>query len=126
MSYFFDNNFAPALVNILRELEVDAIHLRELFPPNTPDEQWLPAVGAAAHILITCDLNINRKSAEREALRGHRVTALFFQKAFMKRTTWEKALWLLRHWPKLHEQAQRLRPGSVMKVTDQGKLEAWE
>ena len=41
MTYFFDNNISPHLVNILRKLGVDAIHLKQVFPEAADDVEWI-------------------------------------------------------------------------------------
>ena len=42
MTYFFDNNLSHKLVGILKLLDVDAIHLKDVFPENQQDVDWLP------------------------------------------------------------------------------------
>ena len=42
MTFFFDNTFPPVIVDILRLLDVDAVHLREHFRQDTKDINWLP------------------------------------------------------------------------------------
>ena len=44
--YFFDNNFSKSIVNILKELNVEAQHLSEQMEPSTPDEVWIPQIAA--------------------------------------------------------------------------------
>jgi predicted nuclease of predicted toxin-antitoxin system len=112
VTYFFDNNISPRLVNILRELGVDALHLKQVFPEGTDDVDWLPRAGQEAWIVITADREIRRNSVERTALTQNRVTALFLQRSFLKRNKWPQAEWLIKPWLKIDEQAQKLRPGT--------------
>jgi len=122
VTYFFDNNISPRLVNILRELDVDALHLKQVFPENTDDVDWIPRAGQEGRIVITADREIRRNTAERAALRQNNVTALFLQRAFLKRTKWPQAEWLIKHWLKIDAQAQKLRQGTTMLISDNGKL----
>lgn len=64
MTYFFDNNISPSLVNILCELGVDAIHLKQVFPEDTDDLDWLPHAGQKEWVIVTADREIRRKTAD--------------------------------------------------------------
>ena len=76
MTFFFDNNFSPKLVLMLRALDVSAIHLREEFAPDTDDTEWLSQLADRDWILVTCDRQIRRRSAERRALERNRCDAV--------------------------------------------------
>ena len=122
MTYFFDNNISPHLVNILRELDVDAVHLKQVFKEDTEDVDWIPQAGQEGWIVVTADREIRRNPAEREALKQNNVTTLFLQRTFLKRTKWPQAEWLIKHWRKIDQQAQALRQGTTILVSDNGKL----
>ncbi len=123
MTYFFDNNISPSLVNILRELEVDAVHLKERFPAETADVDWIPHVGREGWIVITADREIRRNAAERQALKQNHVTALFLKSAFLKRTKWDQAEWIIKNRRKIDELALKLSQGTTMLISDNGKLQ---
>jgi hypothetical protein len=42
--------------------------LRDVFPPGTADEEWLPVVGRAGWVVLTKDKWIRRREVERQAL----------------------------------------------------------
>ena len=122
MTYFFDNNISPKLVGILKLLDVDVLHLKDVFPEDEKDVDWLPRAGEEGWIVVTVDHAIRHRAAEYEALKRSRVTVLFLAKGFLKRARWLQAQWLISKWPKMEEQAQKLRPGTLMEVNDNGKL----
>jgi hypothetical protein len=123
VTYFFDNNISFKLVNILKALDVDAIHLTNRFPPDTPDVGWLPEAGKAGWIVVTADSAIRRRPAELLALKQSGVTALFLKANFLKRGKWEQAGWLVKHWQSIETQTDRLQQGAIVTVSDRGKLE---
>ena len=122
MTYFFDNNISRKIVGILKLLDVDALHLQEVFPENAQDVDWLPRARQEGWIVVTVDHAIRRRTSEYEAMRRSKVTVLFLQKSFLKRTKWPQAQWLVTNWPKIEAQAQELRAGTIVEVNDNGKL----
>ena len=44
MRYLFDNDISPHLAAMLRALDVDVTGLRERWPSNTPDQEFLAAL----------------------------------------------------------------------------------
>jgi hypothetical protein len=53
LTFFLDNNLSPILAEGLRAFGEDVRHLREIFPPDTPDEVWLPEIGQRGWYLVT-------------------------------------------------------------------------
>ena len=68
MTFFLDNNLSPILAGGLRGFGEDVHHLREVFPPDAPDEAWLPEIRERGWYLVTHDKRIPRKPAELQAL----------------------------------------------------------
>ena len=68
MTFFLDNNLSPILAEGLRAFGEDVRHLREVFPPDTPDEVWLPEIGQRGWFLVTHDKRIPRKASQLQAL----------------------------------------------------------
>jgi hypothetical protein len=64
LTFFLDNNLSPILAEGLRAFGEDVRHLREVFPPDTPDEVWLPEIGQRGWYLVTHDKRIPRKALE--------------------------------------------------------------
>ncbi|HLI48469.1 MAG TPA: DUF5615 family PIN-like protein [Chthonomonas sp.] len=120
--YFFDNPISPRLVNILRELDVEAQHLTERFSPSERDITWIRHAGNEGWVVVTLDHAIRHNEAERTALRQNRVRAIFLPKTFSKLGIWGQAEWLLRHWQKIDQQVQQLPLGAVADVSHRGML----
>ncbi len=123
MTFFFDNNISPRLVNILKQLSVDAIHLKEIFPADTEDTDWIPRAGAEGWIIVTADRMIRRIPAELLALKQSGTTALFLKETFLKKGIWQQAEWLIKTWQTTEVEARRLAPGMMALVKENGRLE---
>jgi predicted nuclease of predicted toxin-antitoxin system len=76
-SFFVDNNLGVGVAAVLRELGLDARHLREDYPEDALDEVWLAAIGAEGRCLITRDLSIRTNRRLKDALKRYRVGAFF-------------------------------------------------
>lgn len=122
MTYFFDNNLSHKLVGILKLLDVDALHLKEVFPENMQDVDWLPDAGQKGWIVVTVDHAIRRRAADYEVMKRNHVTVLFLKKNFLKRDKWLQAQWFVSNWIKIEQQAQKLNAGDIMEVNDNGKF----
>lgn len=90
-TFFFDNNLSPSYARMLRALDVDARALREEFPRNTDDVDWLPEIGRRGWVLITHDRSIRTRPAEARALRASVVTAIFLGRFWRTTGRWEQA-----------------------------------
>ncbi len=58
MIYFFDNNFSPKHARMLAALGVEVRVLRDEFPENVKDVDYLPRLRDTGWILITSDKHI--------------------------------------------------------------------
>ena len=123
MRFFFDNNISQRLVNILKELDVDAIHLKEIFPENTGDSEWIPRAGTEKWIVITADKRIRRNAPEQKALTENNVSALFLKESFLKKRIWQQAEWVIKHWQTIEQEAVRLSQGTCAIVRENGRLD---
>ncbi len=80
MTFLFDANLPPDLAHAIRELcagelSVEGVfHLTDRFKGNTPDLEWIPALGQGWYI-VSIDKFAKSRGQEREALRraGHTV-----------------------------------------------------
>ena len=123
MKYFFDNNIPQKLVSLLKVLNVEVRHLKDVFPETAADVQWIPRAGAENWVVVTSDRNIRTNPAELEALKENNVTVLFMKKPFVDRKMWDQAARTIKHWPKINGQAERLKRGTLTQVSDNGNLE---
>jgi PIN like domain len=69
------------VADALRQLGLTVIRHDDRFRQGTPDEEWLPKMGAAGWILLTKDDRIRSKSREREILLSAGVRAFVLSSA---------------------------------------------
>lgn len=120
MKFLFDNNLPADLAHAVRELcraetSVQEVqHLTDLFPPATPDVDWITGLGPDWYI-VSLDKFTKSRGAEREALRraGHTVYVLDPQ--WSSHRFWIKASQLVLWWPHVLEHA-RLTQGGVHRI----------
>lgn len=99
MRYYFDNNISPRYAAMLRALDVDVRAIREDFPANTLDIDFLQQLRDC--ILITADRRIRTRKLEAIALRRSGISALFLGSFWAKLTVWDGAKWMVAHWPEI-------------------------
>ncbi len=66
------------LANALEVAGVNAIQHDDVFPQDTPDEEWLTRAGAEGWIVLTKDKMIRKRIIERQALVRAKVRAFVF------------------------------------------------
>lgn len=123
MTFFFDNTFPKQLVEILRLLKVDVRHLQEDFPENTLDVDWIPEVGKRGWVVITGDRGIARKPAEKKALEEARIISVFMAKGFTNKAIFDLVSCIIKWWPEIERQVERVKAGTSLQVTINGKVE---
>ena len=106
MKCLFDNNMPPKLAKTLNFLEgKDGIiveHLKEKFPPNTSDIDWINKLSEEGDwFVITQDGQIKRKPNERKAWKESNIPIIFLHKTWVKYNFWEIAWRLIKCWPNL-------------------------
>jgi len=107
MNFFIDTNLSEKLANGMKAFGEQVIHLKEIFPEDTPDAKWLEYIGKHRMILVTRDLRILRKPAELRAIKIHRVGAFFL--GGKNRRACELIQQLVRNWPRIKEHAYKNR-----------------
>jgi predicted nuclease of predicted toxin-antitoxin system len=64
LRFFFDNNLPPKLaksLDLLVQPEHQVFHLKDRFPPNSPDELWIMALAREKHwVIVSGDLRIRK------------------------------------------------------------------
>jgi len=120
--FFFDNCLPPALakaIHVLSEREYghDVVHLRQMFPDDTPDVDWLTKLGVEGDwVVISGDLRITRNKHERAKWLEAEITAFFLSPAWSNLTFWEQAWKLIKQWPLIVDQSHRIEPGAGFEV----------
>jgi len=103
MKFFIDNNLGERLAKGLQCFGEDVIHLKDCFLDNTPDTEWLQYIGNECIFLITRDLHIRWRPAEKQAFIENEVGAFFL--AGKNRTRCDLIQQLVRNWPRIKEYA---------------------
>lgn len=134
MNYLLDNNLPPALAKAIQELSMaewngkhTVVHLRDKFPANTPDSDWITDLSHHADrwVIVTHD-NLN-KGLEREVLRRAGLLVFMLNKSWSSHTFWDKAYQLVRWWPAIVDQSERITGGAAFSLgwnfSGKGKFE---
>src|SRR5579864_1214190 len=122
LKFLADENISPVLVQILRKLEagfVESIHSKE-GERGLPDEEWIARYTRRGYIILSLD---------RRQIRDHRVAQvvarsgariIYLPSKFADSNRWDQALWLLRNWWSIVDQAGN------MKVTGEVLILRWD
>ena len=113
MKIFFDNNLAPGLAESLKPVlskEHEVSHLREKFPTNTPDAEWLSALAKeGGWIVISGDIGISRKPHEQKAWLESGLVVFFLSKGWTNISPLIQLSKLAKILPRVIETAQNAR-----------------
>jgi predicted nuclease of predicted toxin-antitoxin system len=122
MKLLLDNNLPPALARALHELTIrewdcahEVIHLRDHFPANTPDTEWVTKLSQEDGWVVVTHDKFN-KGVEREVLRRAGLKVFLLDGSWKHHQFWEKAIQLTRWWPRIIEQAGGIRGGAAFRV----------
>ncbi|MCB2204812.1 DUF5615 family PIN-like protein [bacterium] len=118
MKAFVDNNLSSKLAAGMKGFGEDVVHLKEIFPDDTPDADWLPYVGQNDMILVTRDNKIRWNPSEIAAFKAHNVGAFFL--SGKKRTACELIQQLVRNYPRMKELAGKTRRPFMFRVPPNG------
>ncbi|WP_243095665.1 hypothetical protein [Thermus thalpophilus] len=76
--YFCDRNLGKKFPYRLREQGLFVKLHDELFPPDTPDETWIPQVSAQGWVILTLDARIRYRPGEKVSLRLYGAKVILF------------------------------------------------
>ena len=126
MRFLLDNNLSPRLAAALNELSNDEVaHLRRKFQPNTPDVEWITALGEEGDwTIVSGDLRISKNKVEVDAWLESGCTAFFLEKGWANLVFWEKAHRLIKYWPMITTTANTIAGPIGYRVPLSGKLKA--
>ncbi|MTI12156.1 hypothetical protein E1189_03720 [Sansalvadorimonas verongulae] len=116
-----DNNLPPQLARAIEELcrpykNIEVWPLCDLFDANTPDIDWITDLSSEKAWVIISQDRFAKGSAEKQALRESGLTVFFLDKQWAKQKYWDKSHNLVRWWPAIMEQADRMTGGSAFRV----------
>lgn len=110
------------IAKALTALEKNVSSLREHFPENTPDVDWLRELGHNGWPFITVDKRIRTRPLERHEFKQANVTSFFLTSFFPKMQFWDQAVWLIKYWPRFENMANQVTRGSCFSVQQNGKM----
>lgn len=110
MKYMFDNNISYKIAYAARELcnsdDCQVFHLKDLFSPNTKDEEWLNyLINEGNWAIISID-RFKKSSIEKEALNSPKLISFILNNSWSKLTFWEQSYRLLRWMPQIIQQTK--------------------
>ena len=103
MKFFFDNNLSETLPRGLKAFGEDAMHLKEKFPQDAPDKEWLKYVGENGIFLVTRDDRVRNRPNELQAFKQNAVGAFFL--GGKNRNKCELIQQVVRNWPRMKQLA---------------------
>jgi PIN like domain len=115
--FFLDNTLPPRFAEVLQLLEGDGghkiVHLRSKFPVDTKDVDWIRSLaGERDWVIVSGDIRISQNEFERKEWLNSKLTAFFFAKGWTTIKLWDQAWRLIKWWPAIVEQSQKIRPGA--------------
>ncbi len=127
MTYFFDNNIAPAIAEALRVLRQDTVHIadcatRGILRDDT-DIAWMPKVAKLGWFAVTVDNNIHRRREEKAAREACGLRVVYLPGTFGRKLHFfQQAVFVVRAWENLVDATKNARGGACFKVTENHKV----
>ena len=118
MKFFFDNNLSINLTQGMKSFGEDVVHLKEIFPEETDDTEWLKYIGEKKLILITRDLRVRQNPVERNALLKYKVGAFFLGGKNLDRCKIIRQV--VQNWPRIKEYASKTKPPFAFRIPPKG------
>jgi hypothetical protein len=113
--FFLDNTLPPRFAEVLQLLDEgnEIVHLRSRFPPETKDVDWIRRLASEGDwVIISGDIRISQNEFERREWLNSGLTAFFFAKGWTSIKLWDQAWRLIKWWPAIVEQAEKIRAGA--------------
>jgi hypothetical protein len=126
VTFFFDNNHSPKIPKILKENGVDARHMQEVFGRGLEDVEWIPEIGKRGWVVITGDLHIKTKKAEKKVFEEANLITFFVTKKYNNAHALKRIAWILNQWEAIEAVAAEAQPGDCFDVPFKGKVKKQE
>ena len=116
---------SPAIAGAINQLcspkGIEAVHLREKFPENTPDLEWITKLKKEKDWIIVSQDRFAKNKLEKEAFYKSDLLAFVLIKGWSHQSYWDKAHKIVRIWPNIIDQANLIKSGGVIEVPLTGK-----
>lgn len=112
MKFCFDNNLPPQLAHAMESLskgeagEVKVIHLKDRFPHDAKDIDWIPELGNEGGWTVISQDDFKKSKAERELMRSGGVSVYVLDPQWASKPFWVKAERLVHWWPLILQHTQ--------------------
>lgn len=113
---------SPHLAHAIGELckseltPVEVVHLRDRFPRNIKDHEWIDALASEGGWAIISQDSLRKNDLERSALRRSKLVVFALHGQWGQHRHWEKAQNLVRWWPSIMEHSGKYRGGAALGV----------
>ncbi|MAC99133.1 hypothetical protein CNQ84_14585 [Pseudomonas abyssi] len=120
MKFLLDNNLPPALAKALNELsKIDnhqVVGLKEKFAPNTSDIELVQQLKTEGNWVLVSKDKFSKGNMEKRAIRESELAVFILARQWQNAPYWDVAHNLVRWWPAITGQAERISGGGVFKV----------
>ena len=120
MKVLLDHNLSPRLARALNELfgdDHEVVSLRDKFPPETADVEWITALsGEGGWAVISGDRAISRIRAEYQAFRSSKIIGFFLSRSLQKANVQRQMARLLVLWEGMEELMKSAKGGSMFEL----------
>jgi hypothetical protein len=126
VKFFFDNNLAPKIAHGLNQMvEPDhhVVHLRDKFPANIEDAEWMRKLCEDDWVIVTADVRINRNPHELQAWKEAGHTIFFLKPGWTDLTFWDQATKFTKCFEQVIKEAKDAERGSAFLVSTNGKIQ---
>ena len=126
MKVLLDHNLSPAIAQALSALfypQHEVVALRDKFSPDTPDAQWIGALGREGRwVVISGDRRITRNKAEYRAFRDSNLIGFFLSKGLYKAKVIKQAERILALWERMETIAHNIQGGALFELPMRSQL----
>lgn len=120
MKIFVDNNLPEKLAKILDILDdnIEVRHIKEMFPPDTQDIQWIQALAIEGKwLILTQDINITKRRVELSALRESGLSIICLEKGWGNMTFHVKVSKLIHNWPSIVSAISKAQKQTIWSIS---------
>ncbi|OGL46721.1 MAG: hypothetical protein A2161_01225 [Candidatus Schekmanbacteria bacterium RBG_13_48_7] len=118
LKFFMDNNLSPRLARGMTNFRQNIMHLRDRFPQNADDEDWLEFAGQNSFFVLTRNTEILKTPAQLDALVKFNVGTFFMGGGNLNICDTIKQL--IRNWQKIKEYAANTNRPFAFRVPASG------
>lgn len=127
MTFFFDNNIAPAIAEALRALREPAVHIcdcaKQGISRSDADVDWMPKVAKLGWFAVTVDNNIQRRREEKSVRHACGLSVVYLPGTFGRKLHFfQQAVFVIRAWENIVAETKMARAGQCYRVTEHHKV----